>query len=203
MGQEIEKILVIETKQVENIGNFNKNDCCINVVLDRIFNGSTLFFLDRDLAEQDFNFKQIIPYVVVTSNNKFLTYKRTKKSGEDRLKNLHSLGFGGHINEDDRELVCGFDTYVSGLDRELREELGLSPSDFISSTEIIGFINDNSNEVGKVHFGIVNLLVINPGKIHISDPAISDIQWFSKHELKDSNLEFENWSKILLDNNII
>ncbi len=38
--------------------------------------------------------------------------------------------------------------------RELEEEVGLSEQDS-QNMEYIGFINDDNNEVGKVHIGVV------------------------------------------------
>ena len=40
------------------------------------------------------------------------------------------------------------------MHRELEEEVGLSEQDS-QNMEYIGFINDDNNEVGKVHIGVV------------------------------------------------
>lgn len=41
-----------------------------------------LFFMDRDLAENDPNFKQLIPYVVFQSPKGFFNYQRGKASSK-------------------------------------------------------------------------------------------------------------------------
>ena len=38
--------------------------------------------------------------------------------------------------------------------RELEEEVGLNKQD-VANMELIGFINDDQDEVGKVHIGVV------------------------------------------------
>ena len=42
------------------------------------------FFMQRSLAEQDPNFKQIIPYVLLAHGGRILHYVRGKKAGEQQ-----------------------------------------------------------------------------------------------------------------------
>src|ERR1700735_2327356 len=58
-------------------------------------------FLERNIAETDYQFKQVIPYVVVRHEDRCLLIWRTNKQTEARLHNLYSLGVGGHINNTD------------------------------------------------------------------------------------------------------
>ena len=45
-------------------------------------------FLDRNIAETDYQFKQVIPYVVVRHQDRCLLIWRTSKQTETRLHNL-------------------------------------------------------------------------------------------------------------------
>jgi predicted NUDIX family phosphoesterase len=85
-------------------------------------------FMDREAAERDESFKQVIPYCVLTRGFRdepmYLWYKRTRKGGESRLHDKYSLGIGGHVNPVDGA-AAGAGTYAAGLARELKEEVGL------------------------------------------------------------------------------
>jgi len=109
--------------------------------------------VDRDQAEKDKHYKQIIPYAIfVNEKGEIFNYQRGKSGAEDRLKNLRSVGIGGHINLEDSKLLLkhndvieemrekfsdteGMDSFCAsmsytiysfGLYREIAEEFGLS-----------------------------------------------------------------------------
>ena len=42
-------------------------------------------FMDRDLAEVDVGFKQLIPYAIIKAGDRILIYTRGKKGGEVKL----------------------------------------------------------------------------------------------------------------------
>ena len=48
--------------------------------------------------------------------------------------------------------------------RELEEEVGLSEQDS-QNMEYIGFINDDNNEVGKVHIGVVFKITVSTNDV--------------------------------------
>lgn len=69
-----------------------------------------LVIAQRRRLETDTNFRQLLPYVIlrrinVHSEVEFLTYRRTKMVGEERLSMLTSVGFGGHIDMADIRVI--------------------------------------------------------------------------------------------------
>ena len=106
-------------------------------------------FLPRSEAETNPNYKQIISYVIIRRNAEVFFTRRLNHGTESRLHGLISLGIGGHINPIDK---CD-DILLQGTRRELEEEVILSTNPL--SFHAIGFINDNSNNVGKVHLGML------------------------------------------------
>lgn len=168
----------------------------------KYFNGLLLhaFFMDRAKAEIDENFKQLIPYCVVQNNSgEILVYERSKKGGETRLHAKMSCGMGGHINPIDWE---SHDIYNECLKRELEEELNLKPYHY--NSRLLGSIYDNTNDVGKVHWGICHL--ITP---HIQDFSLDKFKFedtiknprFMKIKEAQNYLPlFEGWSQIVLKN---
>jgi len=114
-------------------------------------------------VEEDNRYKQLIPYIVVVNDKgQILAYNRGWKGGEDRLKGRWAIGFGGHVNDQDAD-------WLDGLFREIREELdvpgaishGWVPNQDTGSSKLhgpIGFINDDSDDVGRHHLGVVYVL---------------------------------------------
>lgn len=162
------------------------------VVLELLDN-QNLTFLERNLAENDPTFKQLIPYVVIQSPAGVFNYQRGSSSSESRLRMLRSLGVGGHIEKEDGGPENN--TYWKGLWRELHEEVGLKPS---INIKILGFINDDTNEVGKVHLGIVHLLTLESNNIASGEHNLVDCKFSFLNEIIAASELFEPWSRILL-----
>lgn len=165
-----------------------------------ILNLSNLSFMDRAVAENDFSHKQLIPYCMIESvidnQRKILVYERSKKGGESRLHNLYSLGIGGHINPCD-ETINLKDTYIMGLMRELKEEVSIKGGYF---NRIVGLLNDDSNNVGKVHFGVVHQILLNKETtLEFKDDALLNPQFQDVYWIQQNVDKFENWSKLVIE----
>jgi predicted NUDIX family phosphoesterase len=170
--------------------------------LSSIIHHTALSYQDRAEMENDPNFKQLIPYCLFQKDDKYFVYRRTKKGGESRLHELWSLGIGGHINPCDIGVNSEeYPDYATGFHREIQEEAGLFFKNYHTAMQsIIGLINDDSNDVGKVHFGIVHKIELAPEKlISTKDPAIADGQWLTQEEIRANFDKFENWSKLIIE----
>ena len=69
---------------------------------------------------------------------------------------------GGHISTLDRDAAARDrhdDIYGEGMRRELSEEVEI-PDGYRES--LVGLINDDATEVGRVHLGVVHRLDLNP-----------------------------------------
>jgi len=154
--------------------------------------------------EKDPSYKQIIPYVIVENERgEILTYKRSNKSGENRLHDMYSIGVGGHLDEITSEPATkSLDLYFKGMVREIKEEIDYNAP--ISDFEINATIYDNSNDVGKVHLGVVSTLKVS-SRYFDSHQGETDVlvdrEWLSKEELIKRVDSLENWSKIIVENN--
>jgi predicted NUDIX family phosphoesterase len=155
------------------------------------------YYIDREVAEESPEFKQIIPYVVMKYKNRYLVYKRTKKGGEGRLHEKHSIGIGGHINpvDGDREAI------ENAIVREITEEVDFPIVDKkLFKIKPIGLIYDDSNDVGRVHFGFVWMIEFDKTVTQLPTPAedaVAEFDWLPKTKIKKvPNLE--NWSKLVL-----
>ena len=108
-------------------------------------------FLPRTHMEIDPRYKQIIPYLIFKHDDRYFLMQRQAKASEQRLKNKYTLGIGGHMREADMRS----DDIFEWAQREFHEEVNYSGAINITP---LGLLNDDTNEVGKVHIGLVLLL---------------------------------------------
>lgn len=150
-------------------------------------------------AELNFDYKQLIPYAVLIKDDKIFTYERLSGGGESRLHGSLSIGVGGHMNKE--PIVLTFEDHIiNNIFRELSEELNIV-TQYKLNPKIVGFINDEQDEVGKVHFGIVVLIVLpDDTKVSVKETDQLKGSWMTLDELMEKYDDLENWSKIVLDN---
>ena len=163
---------------------------------DKILNiiKSSHVFLPRPEAENDPGHRQIISYVTLVRGDEVFSTRRLKGGNESRLHGLISLGIGGHINpdEDSEDILMG------GLEREIHEEVFIENID-ISTLRFLGFINDDSNDVGKVHLGLCCTLDVQ-GEVSVRETEKLMGQWLKKDELPALADSMETWSSLIIDN---
>lgn len=148
----------------------------------------------RGDAEEDRTFKQPIPYCVIRRGKEIFLYKRLTGGGEARLHNQLSIGAGGHMN-DIPEASSFDDLLMENLNRELEEELDIKTTDRKLTT--IGFINDDVNEVGKVHIGLLTILDIDlDGDVTVRETEQLEGKWISLVDLLFRFTYLETWSQI-------
>lgn len=183
----------------------DKNDAISTLIHTAMYTPGCVEYKERSVVEPDTDYLQIIPYVAVVNRNKeVLVYERTKKGGDSRLHNKASIGFGGHINPYDSVIALGHklvtgNTYnittVCAM-RELDEELcssGKKSPLFLTRA----FIYDDSNNVSKVHLGIILVAVIDYTPESKED-KLENVRFETiENAKKIENLE--SWSSILLE----
>lgn len=148
-------------------------------------------FIARGVAETDPTYKQIIPYLVFTYHNTYFIMQRKGSSTEQRLAHKYSLGIGGHLREEDIE----GSSIMDWAQREFHEEIAYTGSLTITP---LGVLNDDSNEVGKVHAGFVFLLEGDSDNISIKSELQSG-RLATLQELKEKYSSMESWSQYVVD----
>ncbi len=154
-------------------------------------------FVNRQDAEKDSSYKQIIPYIILQTQDLEKTAVYNRQGSEKRLHDLWSLGIGGHINPVDVDThESSFkQILISGMERELDEELEQKPMGYHQN--FIGVISEDITDVGKVHLGAVfRILTDSPDKF-IPGSELFQFTWEKTHKL--DTLNFELWSKLTLE----
>lgn len=192
-----ERVLVISRSLFDSLGSFQGLTTDVDRYLPAFLAPENNYFLARDDAEEDPSHKQIIPYALFHCRGRFLHYVRGGKSGEKRLADKGSLGIGGHINSDDAaQASVEKDTYLTGVEREMNEELLLRTP---YRQRIAALINDDSSPVGQVHIGVVHLFDLDSEDVAANEAPITHLEFLSREELHARRDRLETWSTICLD----
>ncbi len=161
----------------------------------------------RSVAEHDYDTKQLVVYVLINHEQTFLSYQRTPKTTETRLKALYSIGIGGHVNVDDQIQPTLFGTQeaawkdfvLKAVRREVSEEVQIEGVN-AQEPRLICFVNDDSNDVGKVHFGVVFAMELAKPSVAIrGERGIGKLSFRTLPELISMRDTLETWSQLLVD----
>ena len=148
-----------------------------------------------DELEKNSDYQQIGSYIWIVNpvTKEVFAYKRASKKEnykEDRLMSKWSCGVGGHIDKKDSE----GDPIKNVMMRELKEEVKMEK---YPEPKIVGFINDDSDDVGKVHVGVVGI-VETTEKVEKGDDEMEHGKFYSISEIDKiiSEGKAENWTSL-------
>ena len=157
-------------------------------------------FILRSEAEDDPRWQQIIPYLIFENSGKYFVMQRRGDHSDRRLANKFSIGIGGHINLKDIKGSKG-DKGVKGVNimdwasREFEEEVDYAGK---YKAEFLGLINDDTNDVGLVHVGLIIRILGDSNNISIRDEhKLGKLESLSNVGLHYRHME--TWSQIVYD----
>ena len=149
------------------------------------------FFMSRNECEDNPNFLQPIPYILIFGPEKTIfSYVRSSDNGDERLVDKHSIGVGGHINESDSP-----DYVFNCLLRELMEEVKIKGN--YSEPKLVGTLMSYDKPVNKVHIGIVYKIHID-GEIESNESALISKGMIRLGDLTKDDPFYEIWSEMLI-----
>jgi predicted NUDIX family phosphoesterase len=190
-----ERVLCFERKLFEELGVFQGISLDVEKYLPILTSSKNLTYLNRSEAETDRRYKQLIPYVLVVSDGRLLRYQRGKGGQETRLRGLWSVGIGGHISEEDHGLFSKDFGYFEGMRREVREEVEVEEV----SESAVGVINDDSTDVGYVHFGVVHVMQVANESVAGRRSGIVSPEFIPIPDAVKDAADYESWSRFCLE----
>ncbi len=187
----VEEILVISREHLirESVQGFARGPADYLIRIDR--HGS---FRPREQVEEDPSFKQIIPYLIVRHSDRLFLFQRSAAGNEARLRGLFSIGVGGHINRSD--VVGASDLIAAGLRRELDEELVIHGA---WRARFVGVLNDDTNTVGRVHFGLVHVVDVDSPDVAVRESDTLTGRMASREDVLAVRDRMETWSRLILE----
>lgn len=193
MGKEVlivKREILFEDKYFEGFLDAEEHDY-ISKVLENYE-----YHIRGDELENNEKLQQIIPYVWIVNSFKKQVFAYKRASGkqnysEERLMNKISCGVGGHIDREDSD-----NPIENAMMRELMEEIIMNK---YPKPIIIGYLNDDSDSVGKVHFGVV-AIAETLEDVKKRDNEMAEGRFYSVFELEeifsDSRYEVESWTRL-------
>jgi len=192
-----ENILVVRRFLFEQLGAFQGLCFEVDRYLPAFLARENNFFTPRGPAETNPEFKQIIPYVLLVHGDRVFHYVRGKKAGEQRLVAKGSLGIGGHMNDGDEGLFAlDREAYNVAVQREVAEEVFIETR---YTNHVVALLNDDANEVGKVHLGVVHIFRLESDAARKREGMITESGFLTIPELRVRRAALETWSQLCLD----
>lgn len=190
-----ERVLCFPRLLLEDLGVFQGLSLEVEKYLPVLTAPDNILYLNRSDAEKDRRYKQLIPYVLILCGQRILRYRRGKGGQETRLHGLYSVGIGGHISEEDHGLFSNAFGYHEGMRRELMEEVAIDEL----NEAAVAVINDDSTEVGFVHFGVVHILRVATEEIVGRRSGILNPEFIPIAAAAADPAGYESWSRICLE----
>jgi len=189
-------VLAVKTDRIRELGLFQGSKLKPYEYLCILLDPHNNFFTPRSKAECEPEYKQLIPYVVLRHRDSVFSYVRGKNSSESRLIARRSIGVGGHIEPSDQSLFSSDrEMYLAAACREVNEEVKL---DTMYREHVVALINDDSTDVGKVHFGIMHIWDVAEPTVTKREGLITQAGFVGIEDLKKNINELETWSQIAL-----
>jgi len=190
-----ERVLCFKRKLLDDLGVFQGLSLEVEKYLPMLTADRNILYLNRSDAEQDKTHKQLIPYVLILCGDKILRYRRGKGGQETRLHGLFSVGIGGHISEEDHGLFTENRGYQEGMRRELMEEVAIEAE----KDAAVAVINDDSTDVGSVHFGVVHVVHVPDESVAGRRSGILSPEFVPCSDAVKNPDGYESWSRFCLE----
>jgi len=156
-------------------------------------------YAPRRAAELDPGLKQPIAYCMIVnpSAGSIFAYRRAcgeNDYAEERLRGKWSIGIGGHI---DRADLSAENPILASMIRELTEEIAWEGP---AEPRLLGYLNDELDMVGKVHFGLLYRLEASVGAITPRSREIAESRMVATSEwgkmMREPEQQIEGWTRI-------
>lgn len=147
-------------------------------------------FIYRYEAEGNPYIQQIIPYILILSDDGKKVFTTKRLAGDSRLVDKVSIACGGHIDKCDE----GKEVLFKAAVRELFEEVN---TDILKPLEIIGYVRDLTSSTND-HTGVV-ILAHSTGEVTVKENENLVGEWMDLDELIANYEKFEGWSKYVVD----
>ena len=155
----------------------------------------------RGDMEEDKNYKQVIPSMIIKQDDKYFTYTRLEGGGESRLHGKSSITIGGHANH--VEDYWNFEHLMAvNSKRELEEEVyvldenGKEIDNHLRLTKnmsIKGLIYNSLTDVDAVHIGLLTMIEIpSYWDVKVKETDVLEGKFRTVEEIKE--LDLENWT---------
>jgi predicted NUDIX family phosphoesterase len=185
------RILTIRKEELDHHPDFNGFLGLPKEEIQRYQDSLEVHALDRNQAEGNPAYKQLFCHAAVHHNYTWLTYRQPAEG------TYRSMIFSGPITGITPHPLFLDESHKSSVLRILGAHIRI-PDKYI--LRLAGLMNDDSDNFGRSHFGLVYVLrLLQPG-VHKREEGIIDITYSGNGELIMDRGQFDPLSRILIDN---
>ncbi|WP_244980621.1 HTH domain-containing protein [Acetobacter thailandicus] len=189
-----EDILVLGRDTIEQMKEGRKAGRLFDIDYRDLLKAS--YPINRMKAEDNEELVQLIPSFIISMDDQILSFKRTRKTPEQRLHDSYSIVFGGHLQSEDNPslFVELHDQLEQFLFRELYEELTFEPPFLYSQYR--GLLHLEETAFERQHAGIVFSIQLQSGtKVTSLEPGFhSGLQFLPWDSIEKSPVIEDRWS---------
>lgn len=174
------QIMVVETKKLLNWHYFH--GFVSHWMFDFVSNIYNNFqYMRRGDAEENVLYDQPIVYAALVDKNekKIFCYQRGNSWGEEKLRWNRSFWIWWHVDliewEENAHIL------EKHLEREIKEEVWLDTNEY--TYKVVWYINDDSNSVWRVHFGLVYIVYVDSKQLTLEEDVITKWSFLSLNEI--------------------
>jgi len=165
-------------------------------------------FADRRKAEEDDTVKQFVTFTLVIRESRILIYRRGNfTTASDRLRGQLSVGFGGHVNDQDFNLFNrGSDAFRANATRELQEELFLDEYyresiEAMDRARVLGYVNVDDSPDAEHHIAVLIAFSHKDDSVpKKGELSINQLEWLDLSLPLNDLSDFDLWSGMILRN---
>jgi predicted NUDIX family phosphoesterase len=156
-------------------------------------------WIERDDAEKDPSFRQVIPYITVTNEvtGLRLLMTRMKKQGEARLHGKEYIGVGGHIDRQSEDEQASISCVPQAAHREIKEETGFENM-LIMYKGVLCVHGEGASEVDLVHIGVVYEAATTEEKFNTEEADLHNHRWATDDDLRAAHAKAEVWTQLVM-----
>lgn len=194
-----EEVLVVPLKVIQRLGLDDggyldlrsHSDIDVTAVFEELYKNS--YYIPRWKSDENPEEVEIISYITFEDKSEnIFAYKRIK-NGDNRGDGAYSIGVGGHINPCD-----GYNAIITSAEREVQEEVGLSPQEY--SMSLKGVIRCKDNAFNLDHIGLHFVAYSKPiNKVNEVDKMLPLGMLTTQALAFEFYDNLENWSKLIVD----
>lgn len=152
-------------------------------------------FKRRGDLEENPDYKQIIPQVILKFENKYFLHQQVAGT-EERLQKMYPLPLGGHVEQFDLEGEK--DLLQTALEREVEEEVLIESK--IVNREFIGIVYlEDDNPVNHVHVGLFYIFELDGDDVEMNEEELEKVGFVDKKYLMDNMENLTYWSRVVLN----
>lgn len=152
-------------------------------------------FRVRSELENDPNYKQIIPQVILKYKDAYFLHKQLS-ANEVRLNNFCPLPLGGHVEKFDLNAV-DMDVIQAAIIREVDEEAVVKST--ILTKIFMGIIYlEDENLVNHMHVGLLYVFDLAASDVKMRADGLETVGWVDKNYLTEHLHELTYWSRIFV-----